>query len=674
MGNFQYGIFKLPNLRVLDVGYNEGLIGYLPDFTWSSPLELLTLAATGFSGELPPSIGNLSYYLNALDVSGCNFTGSIPSSLGNLTNLQLETSLINFLVFHITLSIGHRSIPSSLGNLTNSSLSNNSFSHLHFYDSLILCRNQLTGRIPNSIFNLTNLQYLDLSMNYFSGTVEFDEFVKLKHLTMLYLSYNQFSLLFKEPNANATFPKFQNLALSSCNLSKFPDFLRNQDELEYLVLSENNLRGQVPEWMLNIGKASLELICLANNFLTGFAQNPILLPWTRLSILDLRSNLLQGLLPIPPASTLQYYVSNNSLSGNVPTLFCNHSSLQVLDLASNNLTGSLPQCLDNFGASLSILDLRRNKFQGSIPQSWVKGSQLKIIIFGQNKFQGHLPRSLVNCTMLKVLDLSNNLFNDGFPSWLENLPNLEVLILRSNKFKGPIKTSKSEYMFPNLQIIDLSYNSFVGKLPLELFRNLKVRKSETADHHLTYIHVYSSFTFFFKSFGRSYQMSYGYDYSMTMTNKGTNLFYEKVLESFIAVDMSSNRFSREILNSIENLRGCHLLNLSNNILTGHIPPSLGNHVELEALDLSHNKLKGEIPSELTQITSLGFFNVSHNNLTGPIPQGNQFNTFEKSSFEGNLGLCGRPLTRKCGNSNELPSQPSISPVKTLNHHLNLVGK
>jgi Leucine-rich repeat (LRR) protein len=178
------------------------------------------------------------------------FTGSIPSSLGNLTNV-IDLSLSN--------NSFNGGVPSSFGNL-------NRLSYLG------LCRNQLTGPIPNSIFNLTNLQYLDLSLNYFNGTVEFDEFVKLKHLTMLYLSYNQFSLLFKESNADATFPKFQNLALSSCNLSKFPNFLRNQDELEYLVLSENNLRGQVPKWMLNIGKASLELICLANNFLMGFAQ------------------------------------------------------------------------------------------------------------------------------------------------------------------------------------------------------------------------------------------------------------------------------------------------------------------------------------------------------------------------------------------------------------------
>jgi Leucine-rich repeat (LRR) protein len=683
-GEFPMGIFKLPNLRVLDVGYNLGLIGYLPDFTLSSPLEALSLTATSFSGELPPSIGNLSY-LNSLDVSGCNFSGSIPSSLGNLTNLTfLKLSNNTF----------KGEVPSSFGNLNRLSfldLSQNQltgpilfhlvnltqlkvlFLHLNHFTGEIpvkilnltrlrefrLGGNILHGRIPNSIFNLINLQFLCLAMNNFNGTVEFDNFVKLKHLTVLYLDHNQLSLLFKEPDANATFPKFQTLALSTCNLSKFPDFLRKQDELRYLFLSENNLRGTVPEWMLNVGKASLEAISLANNFLTGFGRHPILLSWTRLVYLDVSSNLLKGSLPVPAASNFKYYsISNNSLIGNVPEMFCNLTSLQILDLASNNLSGSLPRCLNNFGASLSILNLGRNKFQGSIPESWVKGSQLEVIIFNQNQFQGRLPRLLLKCTMLIVLDLGNNQFSDIFPSWLENLPNLEVLILRSNKFKGPIKTSKSEYIFPNLRIIDLSHNSFFGKLPLELFSNLKVPKSEVAGR-LIYIHVNSTFTSFFKISGPSW-MSYDYNYSMTMTNKGTNMFYEKVQELFTAVDMSSNRFFGEIPNSIENLRGCHLLNLSNNILTGHIPPSLGNLVELETLDLSRNKLSGEIPQELTQLNFLEVFKVSHNNLVGPIPQGKQLSTFEVGSFEGNSGLCGKPLAKKCDNFGELAYPSSIS--------------
>jgi hypothetical protein len=33
---------------------------------------------------------------------------------------------------------------------------------------------------------------------------------------------------------------------------------------------------------------------------------------------------------------------------------------------------------------------------------------------------------------------------------------------------------------------------------------------------------------------------------------------------------------------------------------------------------------------------------------GEIPQGQQFDTFSNDSYEGNLGLCGFPLSKKCG--------------------------
>ena len=49
-------------------------------------------------------------------------------------------------------------------------------------------------------------------------------------------------------------------------------------------------------------------------------------------------------------------------------------------------------------------------------------------------------------------------------------------------------------------------------------------------------------------------------------------------------------------------------------------------------------------------------NLSQNQLTGPIPQGKQFDTFENNSYNGNLGLCGFPLSMNCS-TNELLSPP-----------------
>ncbi|XP_050261090.1 putative receptor like protein 25 [Quercus robur] len=141
--------------------------------------------------------------------------------------------------------------------------------------------------------------------------------------------------------------------------------------------------------------------------------------------------------------------------------------------------------------------------------------------------------------------------------------------------------------------------------------------------------------------------------------------YKKVQEWFTALDFSSNRFVGDIPKSIGNLnlKDLRLLNLSNNFLIGHIPQSLRNLVNLESLDLSQNKLFGEIPQQLTQLTFLEYFNISHNHLVGPIPQGKQFDTFPSNSFEGNPGLCGSPLRKKCKNfevSLPSPSTPEES--------------
>ncbi|XP_026429252.1 receptor-like protein 14 [Papaver somniferum] len=71
--------------------------------------------------------------------------------------------------------------------------------------------------------------------------------------------------------------------------------------------------------------------------------------------------------------------------------------------------------------------------------------------------------------------------------------------------------------------------------------------------------------------------------------------------------------------------------------------------KLESLDLSFNILSGHIPQSLTSIDSLGFLSLSHNNLSGKIPRGNHFDTLslEGSAFVGNEFLCGFPTEKDC---------------------------
>ena len=637
LGEFPTGIFQLPNLEYLYVWLNPSLIGYLPDFNRTSHLMSLSVMLTGFSGEIPASIGNLNS-LESLLLVACNFSGLVPTSIGNLSKLT-------------SLSLSNNSFRGKLPSLTN----------LNHLNDLDLSYNGFTGPIPFSLMNLTKLTVLNLASNKLQGPIP-SSISGLKNLGQLDLSSNNLSgtMEFTKSSSNASFTKLMLLSLASCNLREFPQFLQNQDSLMYLDLSFNSIHGLVPHWFLNTSKETLWNLDLSHNLLTGFDQSPVVLPWSILQNLKIDSNRIRGSLPVPPLSTESYKISKNSLTGEIPPLICNQTFLRVLDLSNNNLGGKIPECLGNFSNSLSILNLGSNKFNGTIPRTWTHGSKLMMLNLGRNRLKGLVPRSMSNCAMLEILDLGNNQINDTFPHWLGTLPELKVLILGSNKFHSAIGSPKFKFAFPKLRIIDLSYNLHVGNLPWEYFNSWNAMNILDEDQ-LAYLHADINYDaeplrekmppyFSVPLMVREY-----YNYSMIVTNKGSRMEYPQIIDLLALIDFSHNRFEGEVPESIGTLTGLISLNLSNNLLSGHIPSSIGSLTLLESLDLSLNKLSGEIPQQLAQLTFLAKFNASYNNFTGSIPKGNQFDTFLANSFEGNPELCGNQLPRKCeGLENLLP--------------------
>uniref|UniRef100_A0A6N2MMZ6 Uncharacterized protein n=1 Tax=Salix viminalis TaxID=40686 RepID=A0A6N2MMZ6_SALVM len=605
-GQIPAEILELSKLVSMDLGLNSlklqkpGLQHLVEALT---NLEVLHLSEVNISAKVPQIMANLSS-LSSLFLSDCGLQGvgiSEPSSIrfnpylnGYLPEFQSGSQLETLMLEETSFS---GQLPESIGNLKS----------LKEFD---VAGCNFSGAIPSSLGNLTKLNSLDLSSNNFTPST-LDWLGNLTELNSLSLAQtNSYGNI---PSSIRNMTQLTVLELSANKLTgAFPSLLRDQNHLELLELEQNKLEGHIPKWFMNMSTITLEYLSLGGNFLTGFEQSFEVLPWNKLRSLNLHSNKLHGSLPTPP-----------------PAIF----------------DGKLPPCLGNKSSTISVLNLGDNSFSGDIPETFTSGCSLRVVDFSQNKLEGKIPRSLANCTKLEILNLEQNKINDVFPSWLGILPDLRVLILRSNGLHGVIGKPRNNVEFPRVQIVDLSNNSFKGNLPLEYFQNWTAMKNVHGEH-LTYMQADTSFQTL------HHEISQQYRYSMTMTSKGVIILFESIQDSLAAIDLSCNGFEGGIPEILGDLKELHLLNLSNNFLSGGIPPSLSNLKELEALDLSHNKLSGEIPVQLAQLTFLAVFNVSHNVLSGPIPRGNQFDTFDKTSFDANPGLCGKPLSRKCGNGED----------------------
>ncbi|XP_039133283.1 receptor like protein 22-like [Dioscorea cayenensis subsp. rotundata] len=733
-GLFPKRVFQLKNLKYIDISRNDMLSGSLPEFPKDSTLESLLVSSTNFSGFLPDSLGNLKT-LMGLDLSACHFSGSIPLSFRNLSKLvYLNLSHNNFSgkiplilggdwISEILLSNNNLtgSIPQSFGQLNRlvtldlqkNSLSgpipmslftlpalqvlqlneNKFFGQLEEFlnassvlEVVDLGMNNLQAEVPRSMFDLSGLMSLTLSSNNFSGTIELDLFRNLQNLEYLDLSNNKLTVL-DGADDSSLLPSLAVLRMESCNLMTIPAFLKHKNNTECVDLSNNRIGGTIPDWIWSIGDISMSYcyLNLSHNFFTGIEGPPSHIKMSIGFILDLRSNLLEGPIPLPPPnsfivdysnnhftssipSNMSYYLtsavflslSDNNLTGEIPVSICNATNLRVLDVSFNSLNGSLPGCLMESLSELLVLRARGNRFQGAIPQQISSRCALQKINLHGNKLEGRVPRSLANCNKLEFLDFGSNKLVDSFPYWLGNLPALKVLVLRENGFYGPFGNTdgncEGNYTFSMVHILDISSNNFTGTLPSDCFKNMKAMMSdqEMLD---TSGGLVTNFSFFVGLSGDIINLFDSSDYwdLVTVALKGVKRNLVNTITIFVAIDMSNNQFEGHLPEAIGDLTALISLNMSGNAFNDQIPQVFENLMELQSLDLSQNHLSGQIPNSLASLTFLSFLNLSNNNLVGRIPYGNQFSTFSRYSFEGNPGLCGNQLSRQCVSSSVEPS-------------------
>ncbi|XP_017624595.1 receptor-like protein Cf-9 [Gossypium arboreum] len=348
--------------------------------------------------------------------------------------------------------------------LAGSLFADNSLFQLHNLQWLDLSYNYLTGCLlenTSSLFHVHGLRRLNLACNAFNGAISTELFSQLVSLTHLNLSYNGFfGLIPYQINLLSSLVSLD-LSWNALDL-RFDDqgfhmLARNFTKLRNLVLTGVHMSDVALTSVLNLS-SSLEHLSLGWCQLHGeFPTQVFQLP--NLKVIDLRGNEnLRGYLPNTNwSSGLELLdLSVCSFRGSIPASFGNLSQIISVDLQGNSLEGQIPDVFGNL-RKLTSLSFSSCNLSGPLPITIFNLTKIARLDLSNNHLEGPLPNQVSKLQFLEELWLYNNSICGGVPSWLFTLPSLPVLRLCYNKLVGPIdriqKTS-------SIQEVDLSYNWF----------------------------------------------------------------------------------------------------------------------------------------------------------------------------------------------------------------------
>ncbi|XP_014522459.1 LRR receptor-like serine/threonine-protein kinase GSO1 [Vigna radiata var. radiata] len=347
----------------------------------------------------------------------------------------------------------------------------------------------IIGEIHKSLMELRQLQYLNLSFNYFRET-NIPEFLgSLTNLRYLDLSSCGFSGQIPTQISSLSHLKYLNLSRNYYLNGSILRELGNLSRLEYLDLSWNSFEGYIPSQLGNLSRLqySLQELSLSSNQIRGSV--PDLSEFSNLKTLDLSDNQLSGKKPEGTNSlegggsksfgsicTLELLdLSENKLSEDLTVIFnhlsgCSTYSLQKLSLASNQIRGSVPD-LSAF-SNLNILDLSGNQLSGKIPEGTRLPSHLEQLSIRSNSLEGGVPKSFGSTCTLKLLDLSDNKLSEDLTVIFNHLfrcsrYSLQQLRLSMNEISGTLPSNLAT-MFPSLKELYLDTNKLNGTISVDL--------------------------------------------------------------------------------------------------------------------------------------------------------------------------------------------------------------
>ena len=380
--------------------------------------------------------GESHYYVTTINLTDYNMAGSIPTSLSNLTG-------INELIFNANQLKG--TIPSSLqalGNLTIFSFLSNHLqglvpcwlfgTDLPLLQVIDLELNQLTGPLCDAAEGAGSQLYtVRLSSNSLTGTLP-SSWHHLTQLNSLYITNNL--LTGSLPLEWSTLNRLQSLYLSSNYLDgSIPHHYGSMSSMTYLQLSDNLLTGTVPSSLRNLSE--LTILNLRDNSLGGSLDSCFsATSQTKLRTVDVSNNQFRGHIPeqlyamrslktiaavsncfdqsITPAICGSPGLENVVLDGLQSADSCRNYFLPGLSASyhvKRPFYGTLPACVFSM-SSLLVLHLSGNGLTGSIPEDVTVNPPMLDLSLSHNKLTGPIPSALQQHDWLR-LDLSNNFFD-----------------------------------------------------------------------------------------------------------------------------------------------------------------------------------------------------------------------------------------------------------------------